>query len=551
MKISAKLKYLGILGILLLSSCGETIIKSPNEDGGLGGNEAGDQVVQKDATALKDFLLAVGKNQYYSYEVSANVLYQSSHFVDYFTPNAFYELHDDPSLSFGMAQEKGNNSLFKYYFDSNNEVVPSIYYYDSTTGEKIKGLYNPITLANLTMLPPIINEEFSAEVIGTNKFVLTSGGAISIFQYMTTFGASIMDYFTGIIIEIHDYDSLLFTCTVDLGMNGSIVCKYKPYDTAIIDDVNAKVTDGTIKGVDGYDDVTTFFNTVKSNNYKLEGIKQNLTTGETFDYTRDIYCTNNYFFIDYTDRYQAQALNWGFAFIEAGKEITYHDFDQNYNIVKTYKKTLDYDACYGFIELDGELYFDTFVGPLEQGGIKYKTVDELPEVGDPGILYIIYNEETGKKDVYEYTTDGSHSSYTYYSTWQDDVGEFYINNAYATFYFDATALTNIGPMFFEKDLTKENSYYCRDNSVISNLCNSIFGWGFQQTTTWMDYAFNSHLDIRKDSSNNIEEVDVILDVQASVNENSGTQQIYYTVKDFNEVSLPNVEAFIERGGANA
>ena len=50
MKIAAKLQYLGILASLLLTSCsGITTIKSPNEDGGLGGNQDQDVVEKKES----------------------------------------------------------------------------------------------------------------------------------------------------------------------------------------------------------------------------------------------------------------------------------------------------------------------------------------------------------------------------------------------------------------------------------------------------------------------------------------------------------------------
>ena len=84
----------------------DTIIKSPNEDGGLEGNAEDDLVKPQDVSVLKNFLLNVAVETYYTYEVTATVDSITSHFVQHFTPNAWYEENDNEELSFGYAEEK-------------------------------------------------------------------------------------------------------------------------------------------------------------------------------------------------------------------------------------------------------------------------------------------------------------------------------------------------------------------------------------------------------------------------------------------------------------
>ena len=138
-----------------------TIIKSPNEEGGLEGNASNDTVKEHDSIELKEFLLRAFEVEYYSYEVTSKVPNNEAHFIDYFTPNAWYEENDNPDLSFGYAQEKNTKAVFKYYLDGNN-VIPSIYEYKGLGDEitKLTNLYDTWTIANINLLTDCL-EDFS------------------------------------------------------------------------------------------------------------------------------------------------------------------------------------------------------------------------------------------------------------------------------------------------------------------------------------------------------------------------------------------------------
>ena len=207
MKIAAKLQYLGILSSLVLTSCsGTTIIKSPNEDGGLGGNQEQDKVEKKDVEALKNFLNQVATNEYYSYEVNAKVSVTSTHFKSYYTPNAFYEKNDDHNFSIGYGQNINTKELFKFRMSEDmKEVYPSLFVY-STLGSnrKVKNLYNPVeTIPNFTFLKDSM-ETFSAEYISGNKYLITDPTVSSVFQYMTSYGTAIQEFVTAVYVEIVD-----------------------------------------------------------------------------------------------------------------------------------------------------------------------------------------------------------------------------------------------------------------------------------------------------------------------------------------------------------
>ena len=275
--------YIPILLItsLLATSCSNTslVIKSPNEDKGLEGNAENDKVVQQDQTALKDFLLEVAEVEYYTYEVTSKVSGNESHFIDYFTPNAWYEENDNPSLSFGYAQEKDTLAIFKYYInEETEEVIPSIYEYTGIGNEikKLTNLYDTFTIASIGMLKNNM-DDFSATSQGLNKFLITDSNTSSIFQYMTTFGSSITDYIVATYIDIIDEDELIFKATTDLGAYGSIEAIFTPNDDTKINYVNDIVESGYLTGVDYHEDVYEFLNNkINTNNYVLHGIKQKL-----------------------------------------------------------------------------------------------------------------------------------------------------------------------------------------------------------------------------------------------------------------------------------
>ena len=124
----------------------------------------------------------------------------------------------------------------------------------------------------------------------------------------------------------------------------------------------------------------------------------------------------------------------------------------------------------------------------------------------------------------------------------------------ATFYLSGSALSIVGPLYFEKSLTADNSYFSTNKTVIGALSHGLFGWGFQQTTTWMDYIKKAYININKNTNNEIESYDIGLDVQYFSNGSpAGIGQIYYTIDSFNQGNVDKVDSFVNtllNGGAN-
>lgn len=525
------------------------IIKSPNEDGGLEGNAEEDLVTPQSNEILRNLFIKASTTRYYSYEITSTVSGSETHFFNYFTPYAWYEENDNPALSFGYAEEIDTGAVFKYYLNEDgNEAYPSIYEYTNYDNNisKLLTLYSPLAITHINLLIENM-DDFAATSIGYNKFLITDPNIASIFQYMTTFGFSIINYINSTYIEIIDYDKTIFKATCDLGQYGKIEGIFRPDDNVKIKFVNDLVMNGSFKGIDYHEDVYDLLNVkMNTNNFVLHGIKQPNTS--LYPYT--IHCTNDYFYLEYDKKNFPNYTNYGFVLIPKGKQVTYYEEDTTGNLNEK-TQTLNYTSCYKFKQKeDGSFYYSDFIGPIESDGIKYIEVDSLPEVGQENTLYIV--EVNGSKVVYEYRK-GSNNTYEYfeYSSWFDSVGDFYINDSIATFYLSGTPLTSIGAHYFEKDLENENVYYSKDSTIMGALANSLFGWGFQASDTWMDYIKNSKIKVNKDDNNNIISYDICLDVLATFNDAIGLHEISYTVDGFGEGNVDVVDSFIKDsiGGA--
>ena len=528
----------------------EVIIKSPNEDGGLEGNQEDDQVEKQDANVLKDFLMEVSKVKTYSYEVTSNVPGNETHFIDYFEENAWYEENDNKELSFGYALEKDTNYLFKYYLsEDETTAIPSIYEYEGINNDisPMTDLYGPFSIAHINILKYSM-EEFSAINKGLNRFLLTDTSTSSVFQFMTTFGTSITNYIVATYIDIIDIDALIFKATCDLGDNGTIEAIFTPKKETKISFVDSLVKEGSLKGISYHNDVYDFLNNkMNTNNFVLKGINQRTSDGHLEPYPYEIHCTNDYFYLDYNPDFIANlseenrklCVSYGYMLVPRGTTITYLDNNKE----KT--QTLDYTSCYRFKKDDNNnFYFDLFKGPLETDGLTYIEVDSLPSSGESNVLYII--EENGEKIAYEYReiTDGEYG-FILYSSWFNSVGDFYINDSIATFYLSGTALSSIGSHYYEKSRTNDNEYYSTNTTIIGALAHSLFGWGFQPTTTWMDYIQKSRIVINEDNKGNIESYDIILDVLAMLNGSSyGIQEVYYNVSNFGNGNIEEIDVFL-------
>jgi len=534
-----------LLTIAALTSCSTTLL-SPDENKGLEGNASLDSVEIGSIENLYKILLKASSQNKYSYEVTSTVEGNESHFTNYITPYAWYEENDNSSLSFGYAMTKENHELFKYYLDENNEIIPSIYeYMGSANNEMIKvtELYSAITLTHISLVRYSLNE-LTAIQTSLNKYTITNSDIASIFQYMSSFGYSLMDYMTTVSIEIMNFEKGIFKSIIQVGEYGNITGVFTPLAETPIDHVNKAASEGSLVGVDSYDDVSMFFNKAKSNNFVLEGIKQNLSTGVFTNFPRTIYCTNDYFYITYNEGYE-EYKNWGFVLVPKDTEITLEQQvtqdGVNFTTVTT-SGSVHYDACYQFEQKeDGTFCFTNFVGPIETPSTKYLEVDQLPAQGNSTTLYILKNDD-GTKSVYEWIDE---TGFVGGEPWIDCVGDVYINNISATFYLSGTPLCDVGAFYFEKDFNKENVYNSKDNAVMSYIANGLFGWGFSTDTTWMSYVTNSYLEIIKDG-NDVSGANIGLDITANVGNNKyENQQIYYTIKDFGDGNKAEVDSFLE------
>lgn len=301
------------------------------------------------------------------------------------------------------------------------------------------------------------------------------------------------------------------------------------------------IEDGVFKGVDYHEDVNNFFtNKIMSNNFVLHGIKQEGSD----DYPYTIHCTNDYFYLEYTEKYQQLGYrNWGYTLVPKNTPVTYYELQEDGSYLEK-TQTLDYTACYGFKQReDGSLFFDFFKGPLEDSGLDYIELDELPEEGEEGVIYII--NENGTKVSYEWVQSTNGYEFLLYDNWFNSVGEFAINANYATFYLSGTALASIGSVYFEKSLDEDDLYFSKDSTIIGALAKTLFGWGFQATDTWMDYIKNSKIRINKDENNEIISYDIGLDVMGKLNgSETGLHEISYTIDSFGKGNVQFVEEFL-------
>jgi len=541
---------------LLITSC-----SSSSTLFGLEGNASEDKVEKKDSKELIELLTNASKIEKYSYETSVSIVENPSHFIDYFSPLAFYEENDDSSLSFGYAQESETSNIFKYYLSEDKKTVyPSIYEYIGTlSGDltPLTDLYDSFSLANIGLLKDTL-DTLSANYVKGNEYVLTDSETSSIFQYMTTFGSSISNYMSAVYITIIDLESTQFKVSVDCGSYGKIESIFTPINTSITDIVEEKIKNNTLKGVSSYSDIDNFLALTETNNYVIEGIRIKGASGDTLPSYR-IHLTSSYFYLEYLEYdtngniIESTYSNWGYAFIKKGQEITLNELDSEGNTTTSTIGPLNYDACFGFSKTSNGFIFDFFKGPVESETQKYLEVDELPIEGDSNYLYIVNNAETNTKEVYEWIEiDGTTNEmgFSKYSNWYDNVGDFPINDASASFYLTGTSgLTKLGSHFYEKYIDKDNSYYSTSNDILSMLANGLFGWGFQETTTWMSYIENSFIEIEKDSNNDIEKANIGLGVKASINGGAfSTQNIYYTYNFTNSGMVDELESFFKEKG---
>ena len=540
--------------LISLSACGngneggdtpDILPDSPSYNGGLAGDEALDQVNTQNDTNIETLLENVTTKTKYTYEVNVAVGDINEHFVQYFTPNAWY-CEYGTSDDFGYAQTYKGHKMFKYYInDDATEVYPSIYEYAGYNENSIvTELYSAFTIANIGQIEGTLDtlKDDGYQSLGGNNYIILDSETMSVFQFMSTYGSSIASFINSFYIQIVDLDSCIFETTLDLGSYGTITGKFTPVEETKIDFVNDAVINDGLDGVASYPEVSEVTSLLDRNNFTMKGVSTIDANGVETNPTTTIYCTNDYFVYDYeSEEYE----DFGFAFIKANTEVPVYPFDSETGELSSTPTLMShpYDSCYEFVlNEDGSITFMNFNGPMESETTKYLEVSELPNVGDPNIIYILKN---GGESVYTYTYDEETNKWKPYSEWYDTVGDFYVYNLGATFYLSSTAFTALAPSLFEV-LSPENpanhKYFSSNLDMTSALANGIFGWGFQPTNTWMENITKAYLNINYDSNNALTSFDLGLGVLASLNGGPfAEQKIFYNYSSFGTTSFESVE----------
>ena len=545
--------------LLTIASCGENgapIIPdvpadpdSPSYDGGLAGNEDDDNFDLQNDKNIEDLLENASKIDRYTYEVNVNVNGTTEEFTQYFTPNAWYT-ESGTDADFGYAQTYKEHYMFKYYInDEANEVYPSIYEYSGYYNNVITTeLYSALTVANIGILEDTLdslkNEGY--QYLGGNRYIILDSATMSVFQYMSSYGSSIASFVNSFYIQIIDLEGCVFETTLDLGSYGSITGRFTPQETTKIDFVNDEVLNNGLEGVLEQEEITDFSTLVNQNNFTLEGITLTEPSGAVSSTSTTIYCTNDYFLYDFKD---TKYKDFGFAFIKANTEVPVYSYDEEGNLSSTPTMVSHtYDGCYEFERgSDGSIYFVSFIGPVENENTKYVYVDELPATGEAGYLYIYEDPKTGVTNVYEWAEVDGKYKWNLYSEWYDTVGDFYVYNYGATFYLGSTAFTALAPTLFEQAVpgTSNHQYVSSNLDITSAISNGLFGWGFQPTTTWLDFVTNSYLEINYDSNNKISSFDLGVGVVARVGGGiSGEQKISYNFSGFGTTKVEAVDKLL-------
>lgn len=486
-------------------------------DDEMGGGQVDTDVdnVSNDISKLKSFLQELAKVRTYTYETTYNYISNdgvsiTERVIDYYGNHYFYEENlDYPADSFGYAEEAyegANKNVFYIYAETEgNEIniIPSLYEYSTLSSDNvapITELFGAFGVAGLHNFYSDAFDELAGVKLSDNEYQITSNSTQLIFQYMTQRGTSISSLMTGVELTILDEEALTCQVTVNLGSNGEIVSKLTPQETTKYSFIDDELTSGALKGVAYYQDVATLFeDKLSKNNYTIKDITLETETG-TNPGTFSAYITDKYFLIDFDDQYnQSGYTDWGRMILPANTEVDLYDLT-TMEVKETISK--EYSSIYEFAYIDGKVYFTSFVGPNEINGAKYievATEEDLAKLPESELsesnIYIVV--ETNKAYVYG-EIDGStgEMGFIFYDDWFATPGDTFINGS-ATFYTSSTIFQELGRYYFEKDTHEDNHYYSRKDDVIYAIASTLFGYGFQATTTWIDYIYQTDLIVEK------------------------------------------------------
>ncbi len=489
------------------SSDEEEIINSVTEDEFGGGQYDDYEGEDDDITPLIETITALRSVTKYTYETTYSISGVTEKVIDHYGEHYFYEENlSDPSQSFGYAEEAyttSSRNVLKFYVNDGDDISryePSIYLYEGTSSGNpvaMQEVFGATGVAGLHNIYDAAMEELTAIRVTEVSYLLTSSSLYTVFQFMTQLGSSIADSMTQIKLDILDRNTNKIQVTISLGDTGDITSILTPVETSEFDDLDEALESGEIKGYAYHDEVVTLFEeNLNLNNYtihpSLDGIDGSFTA----------YLANDYFLIDFADEYnQSGYLDFGYAYLPSGTEVTLETTDENGNYVESETISVHYSACYEFDYVDGEVHFLNLVGPNETDDMKIFEVenyDDLYEISEENLnedyLYVVVEEN------YAYVygiIDGSTNEYgfTSYSEWFDTVGDFYISNS-STFYTSSAAIGSLARFYMEKE--SDNEFYSTDSSFVYQMANSLFGWGFIDGTSWLSYCEKAYASFEED-----------------------------------------------------
>ena len=125
---------------------------------------------------------------------------------------------------------------------------------------------------------------------------------------MTNYGSSLYGKISKTQVDIVNLETFEFKVTLYVNFSentsGTFVSSFKKETSTPIDFVNDAVINGTLDGVEAFEGVENFFNLSLMNNYTLEGI-YSIEKGQAIDRSSyKIFCTNDYFYLDYKNLYR-------------------------------------------------------------------------------------------------------------------------------------------------------------------------------------------------------------------------------------------------------
>ena len=549
--------------LLILASCGQ-VTSSPTgnssgpefvTDDEMGGGQVDTDVdnVSNDISKLKSFLEKLMKVRTYTYETTYNYISDdgtaiTESVIDYYGNHYFYEENlDYPADSFGYAEEAyegADKNVFYIYTETEGDeikVIPSLYEYSTLSNDEVSPItevFGAFGVAGLHNFHSETLDELAGVKMSENEYRIDSSSSQVIFQFMTQVGTSISTLMTGVELTILDEEALTCQVTIDLGVNGTIVSKLTPHEETKYSFIDDQLTSGELRGVAYYQDVATLFeNTLSNNNYTIKDITLKTEIG-TNPGTFSAYINDKYFLIDFDDQYnQSGYADWGRMLLPANTKVDLYDLN-----TMTVKETVskEYSSVYEFSYIDGKVYFTSFIGPNEISGGKYievATEADLKNIPEEDLnesnIYIV--TETNKAYVYG-EIDGStgEMGFKFYDDWFATPGDTLINGM-ATFYTSSTIFQELGRYYFEKDVHEDNHYYSRKDDVIYAIASTLFGYGFQPTTTWIDDIYQTDLIIEKDG-----EKITGADLSVSFQGPDGDSTYSYHLTDFGTTNVSDI-----------